>query len=505
MWKSICKRSCIFLCCLSLFLSVFGFSANAEVSGNVPGTEVFPWVTRNDKWTLAYWRLANRATGGDVLGKNKYEDAWFNGSRSDDNMSYTYKVGRTLSSGNVKYDSFYAQLNLAGIAGKLWRTRIRSEWACKVTVTGALKSTGSALKLTGTQYSASAALVKYNSDTEDYDWDNQITAPLISGSGVSTLDMFTDNWGGFSVSYAFRNQTGVPYNMPAIRLIFDLPFSTTNFIDFQIYDVKLTFYKVGMDANQEYTSSDHSDGETVAISGFFSFLNKPLNMIINAYKKVGDWIWSKTPTSIQEGFRAFGDYCSNFWETAKNLFNLIIVAPIKASINGLWNLMPQSMKNWLSDSVDFLGEYWEYQKRAFVEFWKDPLGSITKGFSDLGSLIKSVFIPEDGFGGMIKAQWEKLSEFGEQHLGGLWQSGSIFVDLLERFTDVKVNENPTITLPQIKVAGTVLLKAQTYSFDFSKLPFIGTMHTWYLNMVDFILAGSVLTLLFKKIQGVLMN
>lgn len=520
MWKSICRRSFICLCCLSLFLSVFGFSASAEMADGSEGTNTVRWVD-DGKSTITYWRLARRAAGEDTV-NGPYVPAWLGGYRNSDSTGYVYQAGRRLNNGSmVPYDSIYCQLNLCRTQDYIYRGRIPSGWGMRVTVSGSLKNNGTA-SLRGAIYSVAAATVAYDASIGDYDWDHGRTVPLIRNSAtVSDLDMFTDTWGGFMVSANLKNN-GV--NSPdilvaALRLIIDIPFTASNYMDLEINDVKLTYYRLGMDVEQEFESSDHSTGDVVAISGFFSFLNKPLNIIINAYKKVGDWVWSRLPSSMQNAFTIITEHYGGFWDMMKAGLRQFVSDPLgsiktgldvigqgfQAVGNRIWDLFPSWLQNAITAIRDFVSNFWNWQIDHLKSFVSDPLGTIKEDINGLWKLFLRIWIPEDGFAGMVQRQWEKVSEFGEQHLGGLWQSGSIFVDLLERFKDVKVNEKPTITLPEIKVADTVLLKAQTYSFDFSKLPFIGTMHTWYLNMVDFILAGSMLTLLFKKIQEVLMH
>lgn len=143
--------------------------------------------------------------------------------------------------------------------------------------------------------------------------------------------------------------------------------------------------------------------------------------------------------------------------------------------------------------VDGIGDKIDEQTEEQKNMFQRLLDGILNG-------LKSLFIPSDDF---FQNYLSEMNQWLSDHFGALYYPIDLFIDVCGRLLNLEVPENPSITLPAFQVGETVLLPAQMYSFDMSALPALGEIHSFYLTVVDVIIALWLCGLAAVKLKSIM--
>lgn len=143
--------------------------------------------------------------------------------------------------------------------------------------------------------------------------------------------------------------------------------------------------------------------------------------------------------------------------------------------------------------VDGVGDKIDEQIQEQKNMFQRLLDGILNG-------LKNLFIPSDDF---FQNYLSEMNQWLSDHFGALYYPIDLFIDVCGRLLNLEVPENPSITLPAFQVGETVLLPAQTYSFDMSALPALGEIHSFYLTVVDVIIALWLCGLAAVKLKSIM--
>lgn len=163
----------------------------------------------------------------------------------------------------------------------------------------------------------------------------------------------------------------------------------------------------------------------------------------------------------------------------------------------------------VKDSVDSVGD-------DIVQWGQNIVTGITNGVTNiqntiveqtevLGNFIldglKSLFIPSEGY---FKDLFDDLNEFFSDVFGFLYFPIEHVISWFNRLLTLPENE-PSIAIPELAYEDTVLIEAQTYTFDFLDDEPFSTVHDYYLLAMDAAMIMGFVHLLQRKYEEVMKN
>lgn len=163
----------------------------------------------------------------------------------------------------------------------------------------------------------------------------------------------------------------------------------------------------------------------------------------------------------------------------------------------------------VKDSVDSVGD-------DIVQWGQNIVTGITEGVTNiqetiveqtetLGNFIldglKSLFIPSEGY---FKELFDDLNEFFSDVFGFLYFPIEHVISWFNRLLTLPENE-PSIAIPELAYGDTVLIEAQTYTFDFLDDEPFSTVHDYYLLAMDAAMIMGFVHLLQRKYEEVMKN
>ena len=163
----------------------------------------------------------------------------------------------------------------------------------------------------------------------------------------------------------------------------------------------------------------------------------------------------------------------------------------------------------VKDSVDSVGD-------DIVQWGQNIVTGITEGVTNiqetiveqtetLGNFIldglKSLFIPSEGY---FKELFDDLNEFFSDVFGFLYFPIEHVISWFNRLLTLPENE-PSIAIPELAYEDTVLIEAQTYTFDFLDDEPFSTVHDYYLLAMDAAMIMGFVHLLQRKYEEVMKN
>lgn len=163
----------------------------------------------------------------------------------------------------------------------------------------------------------------------------------------------------------------------------------------------------------------------------------------------------------------------------------------------------------VKDSVDSVGD-------DIVQWGQNIVTGITNGVTNiqetiveqtetLGNFIldglKSLFIPSEGY---FKELFDDLNEFFSDVFGFLYFPIEHVISWFNRLLTLPENE-PSIAIPELAYEDTVLIEAQTYTFDFLDDEPFSTVHDYYLLAMDAAMIMGFVHLLQRKYEEVMKN
>lgn len=393
------KKILSILLCFSVLVCMFSFSFSASAD-YVSGSETFPWVHYNNYKSHTIWWLANRSAGGDVLNLVNSQEIWPNGTWTGE-TTLTYPISKN----GQEWDSFRADLQLCTKSQFHERVYLPPGYSANVVISGQIRGESGII---GTRYSSRVAMI------QNLDFNNPITRYL-TPEGDSVVSPIDDYTASFHVSANLNNKTDEPMLIGAVSLIFDTSSPFTS-LTFNINAVRIKYTAIGVSVEQDYGSVDNSTDDTIIIDGFFSFLNKPLNMFLDIYRKIGAFIWSKIPSSLQNMIQSGTAFFGGFWDSfissirsfisdplgsissvAHSIFDTVksgldaLKSAISSLASAIWDILPDWLKNTLTAIFNFVRDFYGGIAQAFVDFFSDPLGIIGDFLSGVFDWVKRIY------------------------------------------------------------------------------------------------------------------
>ena len=347
------KILCVFLS-VAVLVSMFAFSFSVSAKNAVYERR---WVDADAYGAQTYWYTWT----GTTKEPSDRQQRYCKGSRFDGSPGgYVYTVDRANSE---PLKTFSAYVDFCPTQ------EIYEKWGYKVVIVP-----GETLKVTLRGYIEG-----------DLNWDKTWYHIYTHSRDIST-GVWSDEYiqsmmfdGGQRVDYALK-----PVKVSDTKATFYLSFYLTNTaqyelmlqgfhidivthtavkgFNFGIYDVVYQFTDGSPDVESEFDSVDDSTDDTVAISGFFSFLNKPLNNILNFLRRIGDFVWSKTPTFLKTSLDAARAFFDGFGSTLSSLFQTYFVTPLVDNFNSLVS----HIKSFISDPIGYIKTLVENIKNTVV-------------------------------------------------------------------------------------------------------------------------------------------
>jgi hypothetical protein len=202
------------------------------------------------------------------------------------------------------------------------------------------------------------------------------------------------------------------------------------------------------------------------------------------------------PSKVRAGTWAmYYDFTANvpFAEVGSLVDRISARASISGNSSSLIGLGFSDISVTYTDMADKIGNKIDQQTEEQKNMFQRLLDGILNG-------LKSLFIPSDDF---FQNYLSEMNQWLSDHFGALYYPIDLFIDVCGRLLNLEVPEIPSITLPAFQVGETVLLPAQTYSFDMSALPALGEIHSFYLTVVDVIIALWLCGLAAVKLKSIM--
>lgn len=406
------KILCVFLS-VAVLVSMFAFSFSASAR---EVTYTRRWVHSDTYGSVTYWYTFTGITKDAATMQRRY----CQGTRIDNPGGYIYEVNRA---NNEPFKTFVAQVDFASPTSDLekWlpRVTVKPGETVRITIQGDLEGNFDWNKTWYHIYSLTRNKSSGIWSSEDY----VSSVMMDNGNHVDyamKLNKISDKKAFFYLTFNVRNTLDYDVAIRGFQIDIVTHKAMTSF-KFGIRDVIYQITDGAPPASSEFESVDQSTDTTIAIGGFFSFLNKPLNNILTFLGKVGDFIWSKTPTFLQDSLNAAESFFDGFFSTLSSFFQTFFVDPlvenfknlisniksfvsdplgtikdlienIKTTVSNIasaiWDFLPEWLKNALIAIRDFTVNFYNTISTAISDFFSARLEDIKTLLSNIGDAFR---------------------------------------------------------------------------------------------------------------------
>ena len=285
--------------------------------------------------------------------------------------------------------------------------------------------------------------------------------------------------GGNTDDYEFvENADGCVLTIKNIPIDYSTKFDNYKFYDF---DVSLTdieyVYLSGGDLPFAFSIDNLTAVTDSASNNFFGNILSWLKTILDSIKNL--------PSSIGSFITSLGDKISGFFT---NLINNLKTwfTDLGNNIKTLFTNITNSLKGWFADVGNWFAEIGNKIGTFFDNIWEnisDGVSNITQSIKDWWASVveffKNLVIPQEGF---FTEYLERINKWFEEHLGFIYQSAQLIVELTQRLVDVTNSVgDPVVVISEIRLPYNNVVIVPHTTFDFNNIINADSKIKWVYN------------------------
>lgn len=219
-------------------------------------------------------------------------------------------------------------------------------------------------------------------------------------------------------------------------------------------------------------------------TGFFNNIIQWLKDIVDKIKGL--------PDAIGNFINSLGDKISGFFtnltNNLKTWFNNIgkWFTDLGNNIKTLFTNITNSLKGWFADVGNWFVEIGNKIGTFFDNIWEnisDSVSNITQSIKDWWASVieffKNLVVPQEGF---FTEYLERINKWFEEHLGFIYQSAQLIVELTQRLVDVTNSVgDPVVVIPEMRLPYNNVVIVPYTTFDFNSIINADSKIKWVYN------------------------
>lgn len=227
------------------------------------------------------------------------------------------------------------------------------------------------------------------------------------------------------------------------------------------------------------------------ISGFFTTLGNKISAVPttlwNNIQTLPSTIWENTKTLPSTIWNNVKTLPATIWTNVKTIPGLVwgYVKDIPANVWEFFKDIPSKI-------TGLPATIW-----GFFSGIPDKIAGVAKSILDG---IFNFFLPDLEF---IKNHFQSIADWCDQHFGFLFYPFKIVLDFCNRLLTINPLKNPTIAFPAIVIMGYTIIPKMTYTLGSFSIPEIANLYTLYQTVVCAIIAFWIIKLASRKVNEIL--